>query len=174
MNYNLPKYTLNEKTIPLDGFAVGGFNYGYPYEVVNKLETDGFNQPDWLVQEESGYLPGVVSALGSAAFGYRKMPPINDAYGKGYGQPQLEADPLAERSKAIPKQLRLTKEDYIGYYTPVQKLAEVQRGQQDMFARTGEITGVKNKKTGIFDFGAPAGWVETTGGVGALHVGTSF
>lgn len=127
MNYDLPAYDWNEKVMPLDGFAVGGFNYGWPYEVTNKAETDGFLQQDWLLQE-NGYLPQAFNALGTDAFGPRKLPPLSTSQnsGAGYGMKVLHPRPTEENAKAVPKQLRLTKTDERLYVSPVLKLAKEQ------------------------------------------------
>lgn len=164
MNYDLPSYDWNEKVMPLDGFAVGGFNYGWPYEVVNKAETDGFLQQDWLLQE-NGYLPQVFNAIGTDAFGPRKLPPINtwQNNGAGFGMKVLHPKPTEENAKAVPKQLRLTKADDNIYVSPVLKLAKEQLRNEHNF--------------GTISVGNGAQWnPDRTGSklATALRIGTSF
>lgn len=141
MNFNLPKYSLMEKDLPLDGFAVGGFNYGYPYENINKLELDTFLSPDFLVAEQ-GFLPPVVNAIGSAAFQFPKMEikPTWQNSGLGFGMPVLEPSPTAKNALSIPKALRPTQPDMRQRLSNAEILAKEQGQNNYNFSMDGSLT----------------------------------
>lgn len=141
MNYDLPKYSLMEKDMPLDNFAVGGFNYGYPYENVNKIVLGTFLDPDFLVQEQ-GFLPRSVNAIGSAAFDFPK-PKIEATWqnsGDGFGMPILFPKPLEKRAQAVPKAIRVTENDIRERKSNVEILADEQRLNNINFSSHGNLT----------------------------------
>ena len=175
MNYNMPAYTLNQKTEPIiDDYAMGGWNYGWPYRVENEAQTGEAGNGNWL-DDQRGYLPPEVNAIGTAAFGYVPRRPYMSWQnsGAGFGMPVLQPNPLAETSKQVPKDLRYTKKDFKDYNSPDDILKNVGERLVDMFSRNGEeIDGIKNKQ-GEYVLGEPAGWIKSKS-IGGLHRGTSY
>jgi len=161
---NVSSYVQNQKTIPLAGLAVGGFNFGWPYQVQNQIETGVYGRSfkDFL-QEENGYLPPTINAIGSAGFGPRprafKTSWQNS--GAGFGMSVLTPSPYDKDAQSVPKELRYTKEELKNDISPVEILKGVQTHNNVNFSLGGQtIRGVKNSE-GVYTRGAPAGWVES-------------
>ncbi len=142
MNYDLPKYSFMEKDMPLDGFAVGGFNYGFPYENINKITLDTFLDPTFLVQEQ-GFLPPTVNAIGNAAFNFPQKP-IKQSWqnsGRGFGMPVLNANPFSEKNSSVPKPLRPTRQDERLRLSNTEILAKEQIQNNFNFSMDGSLAG---------------------------------
>lgn len=184
---NIPPFVDKQGTMPLTGISVGGFNYGWPYQVENKIETGtlGRGGGTWL-DRDRGYLPPDVSAIGSASFGNRKRA-IKASWqnsGAGYGMPVLHPSPFDRDAQSIPKELRYTKDDFDNFRSPEGILKGVQVRNDVNFSRggrtirgadvvDGRIKAVSVPIGGIYQFGAPAGWIESKS-YGALHRGSSI
>ncbi len=171
---NMPPYVPKEETMPITAPQVGGWNYGWPYAVANKIETGTLGKGrDWISREQ-GYYPPDVNAIGSAAFGYtpRAIKKSWQNSGAGYGMPVLNASPLNPDAQTIPKELRYTKQDFENLRSPQGVLKGVQMRNDNNFSRAGRtirgadmvnrrITPVSIPIGGIYQFGAPAGWIES-------------
>ena len=160
---NVPTYSLVQKTLPLTGLPVGGFNGGWPYQEINKIENGTFGDSEIWIDRERGFLPPDVNAIGSAAFGYRPRSPIGTWQngGAGWGMPVLNADPLAEHAKTIPKELRYTQKDFNTLRSPEGIIKGVELHQNMNWSRGGmTVRGTKGRDGG-YSYGAPAGWIES-------------
>jgi len=173
---NIPPFVAKQGTMPLTGLAVGGWNYGYPYQVENKIETGtlGRGGGTWLDREQ-GYVPPDVSAIGSASFGDRKRA-IKASWqnsGAGYGMRVLHPSPLSPNAQSIPKELRYTEQDFDKLRSPQGVLKGVETRNVDNFSRGGrtirgaDVVDGRIKSVsipiggGTYQFGAPAGWIES-------------
>ncbi len=90
-----------------DVISPTGWNGGYPYGLKNKKELGllGKGNRTFLVNQE-GYLPPIITAIGTASFGYRPREPIYSFQnrGIGYGQKIKTAD-INKRS-TLPKEYK--------------------------------------------------------------------
>ena len=161
---NLSSYVLNQKSIPLTGLAVGGFNGGWPYQVQNQLElgTFGKTNKDFL-EEENGYLPPTFNAIGSAGFGPRPRAFTTSWQnsGAGWGMPVLNPSPYESNAQSVPKELRPTKEDMNNVVSPDGILKGIELENNVNFSRGGQTIRGKKNSEGVYTMGAPAGWVES-------------
>jgi hypothetical protein len=166
-----PPYVLNEKTIPLDGFQVGGYNWGWPYTIENKVATDTlYDEGDWLLHQQGGYYPPAFNAIGSAAFPHRhrEFEASWQNSGAGYG---MAVNQPNSRLKTLPKVLQISKYDRVQKLGNASILADEQKRAGILFGRNSEVDGKKSK--GVFISGAPAGWLESKS-IGVLHQGKAF
>ncbi len=172
---NIPRYTLNQKTLPLTGLALGGFNGGYPYEELNKIELGTYGKSTNWLERERGYLPPDVNAIGTAAFGYRPRGPLKlwQNTGAGWGMPVLNPSPLAEHAKQVPKEIRYTPKDFKDMRSPEGITKGLQLQQNSNFSRGGMTVRGQDLRGTQYQYGAPAGWIESKS-YGALHRGSSI
>lgn len=159
----------NGVSLPLTGLAVGGWNYGWPYTAENRMSL-GADRPNFMMRQQ-GYSTPAENAISSASWPApkRKIKASWQNSGVGGMMPLLQP---SINNPTVSKSLRYTKEEYQKQISPVDILKHIQTREEVAFSRKGQtirgadmvngkLTPVTFPTGGVYQYGAPAGWIES-------------